>query len=1035
MKKLFTTIMLVGATLCTWASYTVTPEHPTQGQEVTTITVHYVDDGNSNINDDFLKPHQKNATTLVLTGDWANKDLENAGKIVKLLSPENGQGSERRVYLDLSACTKMFSKVKYTGEGDPDWTSSDFVFLPNANYPETVTVTGKGKAVYKYYEPWGVEYTGGQTLEQHDDGLWYEPGTNYNGKTRKEAKVDENGKELPENATITNIINDTFDYSYTYQVDPTPFSLANEKFYNATTKLSGVSFPNHENFTAVPDNVFGNAGPVDLASATVGDNVVWIGEHAFKNTKLTTFDFPKNLKVIAPEAFDNDEEYRDITLTEANLGECTSLVKIGYEAFEGCMQMTSVTFPSGPSGNALTFIGNDAFQKSGITSVDMSMCEGITEFQAKNDNQTVFKTFANCTSLTSVSLPPNLREIPDDSGNGVFFGCTALQSVTFNGSAEFGTDENGKLKLLNPFIIGKNAFKEILTLNSITFADDSNLTEIREDAFNKCINLPAVNLTGKGRYVDCELINPLIIKENAFFKCTSLADLTLSNNVQSIAFQAFHSAAITEIHIPASVEYLAKHSFYGCQQLANVYFDKFNVEGSNCTGAETFIAGDDEAQGKGAFEECQHITDVYVLTDALLHCQNNAFDQDITWGAGDVEGNFATLHYPKDNIDNYVNRKHYLTDAIVGDPGLFHRWLHEHYDLAGVPNKNGWYEFINVGPFDPQNEEECQKIILRTFSDYKYNYLVPNGLRAYVVSDIHPLDGDYEVTLTRIRVIPKQTGVILYGHPNGKTSTGEPTLVLTPVEFAEAGEIIQLDGGLTVTAGENEGLPLCRKNWGNNYVKNYLEPILSEDGTAVEIKPYEKENGVVTFRNFALGRYTSTDYNEETPLDKDENNYVGFFRMKPQSYKSGYAYLRLSPNDGFDVADGGEIFVKPDTEKDLQKGVLSYSCEYKLTDGKAFDAADEVGGDNNPKGWWNRSASPVGFYWDEYSMSWGDHTRFPHGGAAKYFGEFEENADGIVKLVIPNENAKREYYTLQGVKVTNPTKGVYILNGKKVIVK
>ncbi len=998
MKKLFTTIMLMGAALCTWASYTVTESG---GPGNRTITVNYVADGNSNINGDFLTEPQKEAKTLKLTGDWTNKDLENAGKIVKLISPDNGPGSERRVYLDLSDCTKMACQAKYNGEGDIDWTSNNFTFTSYYGDPVETSVEKKngewGYYANYYYYPTAPDYNSWTTVDE--SLVTVDPGDLNKGTIMMRPS---SGK----------------------------FSLAGNDFYNAVVKLNGISFPNNENFTAIPDQVFGQTGPADLASAIVGDNVIWIGEDAFKNTKLTSFNFPTALKVIGGEAF------HSAPLTTIDLSGCESLVAIKYEAFEEVRENGTVTltFPEGENWT-LTFIGNDAFNKSGITSVDLSNCYGITEFQAKHDASTVFKTFANCKSLTSVSLPPNLREIPDDSGNGVFFGSTALQSVTFNGSAEFGTDENGKLKLLNPFTIGKNAFKEILTLNSITFADDSNLTEIREDAFNNCKNLPAVNLTGKGRYVDCELINPLIIKENAFFTCTSLADLTLSNNVQSIAFQAFHSAAITEIHIPASVEYLAKHCFYGCQQLANVYFDKFNVEGSNCTGAETFIAGDDGAQGNGAFEECQHITDVYVFTDALLHCQNNAFDQDITWGAGDVEGNFATLHYPKDNIDNYVNRKHYLTDAIVANPGLFHLWLHEHYDLAGEPNKNGWYEFINVGPFDPQNEEECQKIILRTFSDYKYNYLVPNGLRAYVVSDIHPLDGDYEVTLTRIRVIPKQTGVILYGHPNGKTSTGEPTLVLTPVEFAEAGEIIQLDGGQTVTAGNNEGLPLCRKNWGNNYVKNYLEPILSEDGTAVEIKPYEKENGVVTFRNFALGRYTSTDYNEETPLDKDENNYVGFFRMKPQSYKSGYAYLRLSPNDGFDVADGGEIFVKADTEKDLQKGVLSYSCEYKLTDGKAFDAAEKVGSEDNPKGWWNKNAVPVGFYWDEYSMSWGDHTRFPHGGAAKYFGEFEENADGIVKLVIPNENAKSEYYTLQGVKVTNPTKGVYILNGKKVIVK
>ena len=944
-KKLFTSILLLGVALCGWATITETLSG-------NTVTLNYVADGNSS--DQNFNLSNTNATTIVLTGDWANKDLQKIGSIV-------GQCSGY-VFLDLSACTKMVSKVQYTGQGDTDWTSSDFVFLPDANYPETVQRTGTATKVTKYYESWGDEYTGDATLEQHDDGLWYEPGTSWNGKTAKDVYLDENGKQLPDNATITEN-NGTYSYSYTETLDTTKFSLASDNFSNNANKLGGIAFPDHENFTAVPDQVFGETGPTDLTSATVGSNVVWIGEDVFKSTKITSFDFPAGLKVIGGEAF------HGAPLDEVDLSGCTSLVAIKYEAFEEVNQNKGidVTFPE---GSAFTFIGNDAFRKSGIKSLDMSMCNGITEFQNYNND---YKTFSDCKFLTSVSLPPNLSAVPDDTGMGVFNASTNIASVTCNGTA---------------------------------------------------------------RYVDCELQNPLYIGDAAFKEKLGLATVILCNRVSSIGYETFHSAAITEIHIPASVETLKKHAFYNCQQLKNVYFDAFDKSLGNCKGAETWIAGDDGAQGNGAFEECQNITDVYILTEALLHCQNNAFDQDITWGAGNVEGNFATLHYPKDNVANYVNLTHYLSDKIIKDPGLFHLWLHEHYDLAGVPNKNGWYEFINSGPFDPENEEECQSIILRTFSDNKLSYLVPNGLRAYVVSDIQPAGDNYEVTLTRIPVIPKQTGVILYGHPNGKTSDGKPTLVLTPVEFAPAGETIELDGGQTITAGENEGLPLCRANWDNNYVKNYLEPILSEDGSAVPIKPYEKVDGVVTFRNFGLGRYSSTDYFNTTALTSDENNYVGFFRMKPQSYKSGYAYLRLAPGE-FDAADGGEILVKPDTQKDLNNGILSYSCEYKLTDGKVFDAADAVGTAANPKGWWNASAIPVGFYWKEYSMSWGDRTiQFGGSAAAKYFGEFEDDTDGIVKLVVPADNISNgEYYTLQGVKVNNPTKGVYILNGKKVIVK
>lgn len=90
----------------------------------------------------------------------------------------------------------------------------------------------------------------------------------------------------------------------------------------------------------------------------------------------------------------------------------------------------------------------------------------------------------------------------------------------------------------------------------------------------------------------------------------------------------------------------------------------------------------------------------------------------------------------------------------------------------------------------------------------------------------------------------------------------------------------------------------------------------------------------------------------------------------------------------------------------------------------------------NPKRWWDDTASPA-FDWREYTLSWGNRSEalVNPNASAKYFGEFEEDADGVVKIVIPAGNENGEYYTLQGVRVTNPTKGVYIQNGKKVIIK
>ena len=43
--------------------------------------------------------------------------------------------------------------------------------------------------------------------------------------------------------------------------------------------------------------------------------------------------------------------------------------------------------------------------------------------------------------------------------------------------------------------------------------------------------------------------------------------------------------------------------------------------------------------------------------------------------------------------------------------------------------------------------------------------------------------------------------------------------------------------------------------------------------------------------------------------------------------------------------------------------------------------------------------------------------------------------DGINEVNGGNRMNDNEYYSISGVKVSNPSKGIYILNGKKVIVK
>ncbi|MBR5400468.1 MAG: hypothetical protein IK102_01545, partial [Treponema sp.] len=87
MKKLLTTLLLMGVALCGWATIT-------ESGSGNTVTINYEDDGNSN--DQNYSLQNRSATTVVLTGDWANKDLGLLDKVLDQCS--------NNIFLDMSAC-------------------------------------------------------------------------------------------------------------------------------------------------------------------------------------------------------------------------------------------------------------------------------------------------------------------------------------------------------------------------------------------------------------------------------------------------------------------------------------------------------------------------------------------------------------------------------------------------------------------------------------------------------------------------------------------------------------------------------------------------------------------------------------------------------------------------------------------------------------------------------------------------------------------------------------------------------------------
>lgn len=137
------------------------------------------------------------------------------------------------------------------------------------------------------------------------------------------------------------------------------------------------------------------------------------------------------------------------------------------------------------------------------------------------------------------------------------------------------------------------------------------------------------------------------------------------------------------------------------------------------------------------------------------------------------------------------------------------------------------------------------------------------------------------------------------------------------------------------------------------------------------------QNGKVTYRFYCLGNYYRTNYYQENHTGED---YIGFFRMTPDGISgANKAYLSLPTSEDL---PGGKY------------GYIDYNGQFIGTGGATA--------------------------------------------LAKMMLVFDDETSGVTEIKNVEENKQNNdnaYYTLQGIKVLKPTKGIFIHNGKKIVIK
>lgn len=495
----------------------------------------------------------------------------------------------------------------------------------------------------------------------------------------------------------------------------------------------------------------------------------------------------------------------------------------------------------------------------------------------------------------------------------------------------------------------------------------------------------------------------------AFYYFDGMTEAILpDNHLESICMKTFdeNHQLTTTFTIPSSVKYIAQQAVINTP-IASITIPA-NVEYINYQG----------------FQNAAIAALISVTVKGFTAAEPGAFDKMTTVGQTDSDyANYATLTYDvgSEHDAYFKNLNHVLTQPISLNKGKFQDWLNKHYEMEGITDpsqKNGWKEFINSGSEPPIQVPLGDKVVLRTFSD-THARIVPLDFRAYLVNGVtyDESKGGYVLSLVQIFAIPANTGVILYGEIDERATTFSMATIPSWEDKKSSdyvapytrfsGKVQDADKkDVTIT---NYMVPAIANTKIYPYYKgmtdNEWKSIWNETAPTT-MEPYYTRSGDVTDRNFIMTDLKYTTFANKVVSDTEGSvptgkscNYVGFFRtQKGLTIGGNKAYLSI-PHDEelIDDPQSFEGIVLPQTEGQ-----------------QAFRVAD-----------WSRFTS---------TGNWGPRSNFGVLKSKVAGDEIIEDATGIDN--VNTENVEdNDYYTLQGVKVAHPQKGVYIKNGKKVILK
>ena len=754
-------------------------------------------------------------------------------------------------------------------------------------------------------------------------------------------------------------------------------------------------------------------GANKLTSMDIPNTVETIGIEAFRNMKgLVTVNFqtPSKIKELKADVFRACDKLKEVVLP-------ASITEIAA-AFYECGELEKITIPEGSklkTIKASAFATNKKLKNFNI--------EGSCDLETIESN-----AFANAEKLESFNFPKSVKNIELNA----FSGCKNMTTVKFHDDADIE-------------IIGAGAFADC-GLTSISIP--KKVKTIEREAFRSCKVLKKIDVTEFTTKIDPE----------AFKYCNNLTDINVSkkNEVYSSVDGYLLSKDKKELLIfppgkanskftllPPSIEKIGKFAFYDCQALTNVT-----------------IPNKVTTIGERAFGLCKNLNTITFLCDAMINPNNiNQLENTMSFDDGKQAPEMfknITINVRKEIFSQYNAQAFYKKFKGIGQSFTEG---HEEYiavsdnavDMLSTKREDHTF----VLPTSIKHGDKTYNVSL--IGDYAFEGVSDKVKEVVVRKDVKYIGAKAFITSTDKTKLESTVKSVFFIESNPT----KEMLSTTRFELDETGTNYSEFAPTTNIYVKKSALDNYKEKWTKTvYDKNTDKEETSKFNFTSQID-YQIKDVKINHKYGTFAREFDVDLNI---YSKEKNTAkIGAFVAKLGEVKTGDGdyghstyHIRMSSVDVNGVGNHNYGYVPAYT------GVLLKALDSETTPSDFYYAIGEDDDKNytitnnimhgvtvNPR---NAGAATV----DEviYVMQGGIFKKamastvslpvhkayakiegMPAGSKVEFSFSDDNTTNAIVTIDAEEKNADNAYYNLNGQRVTNPQRGVFIKGGRKVIIK